>query len=218
MLFWRDAKTNTNVYRHVKFWYLEYSRSAKYKEPVPLMGRYSITSSSSPFASPSSPFDNLHSGRPFLASKGTTTSVMWLAAAERWCVLFYFCICFVCFVFVYLVFVYLYTSVIWHGEHGEMNNNSDSCQWIWCIGGGAPNWNICFASNFTRFQYIALWWLPNGAVGGEALSALLVQPMTSQGLQHWRHQHHLHHHLHRHLQPPPSSPVPPHHYRWNPST
>ena len=129
------------------------------------------------------------------------------------------------FVFVYFVLVYLYilclyfcTSVIWHGEHGEMNNNSDSCQWIWCIGGGAPNWNICFALNFTRFQYIALWWLPNGAVGGEALSALLVQPMTSQGLQHWRHQHHLHHHLHRHLQPPPSSPVPPHHYRLNPST
>ena len=103
------------------------------------------------------------------------------------------------FVFVYSVFVYLYilslyfrTSVIWHGEHGEMNNDIDSCQWIWCIGGGAPNWNICFASNFTRFQYIALWWLPNGAVGGEALSALLVQPMTSQGLQRWRHQHHLH--------------------------
>ena len=31
--------------RHVKFWYLEYSRSAKYKEPVPLMGR-SVTSNS----------------------------------------------------------------------------------------------------------------------------------------------------------------------------
>ena len=29
--------------RHVKFWYLEYSRSAKYKEPVPLMGRYDST-------------------------------------------------------------------------------------------------------------------------------------------------------------------------------
>ena len=29
--------------RHVKFWYLEYSRSAKYKEPVPLMGRYNST-------------------------------------------------------------------------------------------------------------------------------------------------------------------------------
>ncbi|XP_066601147.1 mitogen-activated protein kinase-binding protein 1 isoform X2 [Prorops nasuta] len=28
--------------RHVKFWYLEYSRSAKYKEPVPLMGRSAI--------------------------------------------------------------------------------------------------------------------------------------------------------------------------------
>jgi hypothetical protein len=27
--------------RHVKFWYLEYSRS-KYKEPVPLMGRSAI--------------------------------------------------------------------------------------------------------------------------------------------------------------------------------
>ena len=29
-------------FRHVKFWYLEYSRSAKYKEPVPLMGRSAI--------------------------------------------------------------------------------------------------------------------------------------------------------------------------------
>ena len=28
--------------RHVKFWYLEYSRSNKYKEPVPLMGRSAI--------------------------------------------------------------------------------------------------------------------------------------------------------------------------------
>ncbi|XP_015602535.1 mitogen-activated protein kinase-binding protein 1 isoform X12 [Cephus cinctus] len=28
--------------RHVKFWYLEYSRNAKYKEPVPLMGRSAI--------------------------------------------------------------------------------------------------------------------------------------------------------------------------------
>ncbi|KAL6420994.1 hypothetical protein ACFW04_011451 [Cataglyphis niger] len=28
--------------RHVKFWYLEYSRSSKYKEPVPLMGRSAI--------------------------------------------------------------------------------------------------------------------------------------------------------------------------------
>ncbi len=28
-------------FRHVKFWYLEYSRS-KYKEPVPLMGRSAI--------------------------------------------------------------------------------------------------------------------------------------------------------------------------------
>ncbi|KAL1117743.1 hypothetical protein AAG570_004058, partial [Ranatra chinensis] len=28
--------------RHVKFWYLEYSRGAKYKEPVPLMGRSAI--------------------------------------------------------------------------------------------------------------------------------------------------------------------------------
>ncbi|XP_026291187.2 mitogen-activated protein kinase-binding protein 1 isoform X6 [Frankliniella occidentalis] len=28
--------------RHVKFWYLEYSRAAKYKEPVPLMGRSAI--------------------------------------------------------------------------------------------------------------------------------------------------------------------------------
>ncbi|KAK0089384.1 hypothetical protein PV325_007542, partial [Microctonus aethiopoides] len=28
--------------RHVKFWYLEYTRSAKYKEPVPLMGRSAI--------------------------------------------------------------------------------------------------------------------------------------------------------------------------------
>lgn len=28
--------------RHVKFWYLEHSRSAKYKEPVPLMGRSAI--------------------------------------------------------------------------------------------------------------------------------------------------------------------------------
>ena len=28
-------------HRHVKFWYLEYSRS-KYKEPVPLMGRSAI--------------------------------------------------------------------------------------------------------------------------------------------------------------------------------
>ncbi|XP_066991483.1 mitogen-activated protein kinase-binding protein 1 [Anabrus simplex] len=28
--------------RHVKFWYLEYSRSAKYKDPVPLMGRSAI--------------------------------------------------------------------------------------------------------------------------------------------------------------------------------
>ena len=30
------------LFRHVKFWYLEYSRSAKYKEPVPLMGRSAI--------------------------------------------------------------------------------------------------------------------------------------------------------------------------------
>ncbi|XP_050678210.1 mitogen-activated protein kinase-binding protein 1 isoform X3 [Leptidea sinapis] len=29
-------------FRHVKFWYLEYSRNAKYKEPVPLMGRSAI--------------------------------------------------------------------------------------------------------------------------------------------------------------------------------
>ncbi|XP_047038930.1 mitogen-activated protein kinase-binding protein 1 isoform X5 [Helicoverpa zea] len=29
-------------FRHVKFWYLEYSRSAKFKEPVPLMGRSAI--------------------------------------------------------------------------------------------------------------------------------------------------------------------------------
>ena len=29
-------------FRHVKFWYLEYSRSAKYKEVVPLMGRSAI--------------------------------------------------------------------------------------------------------------------------------------------------------------------------------
>ncbi|XP_044579059.1 uncharacterized protein LOC123261509 isoform X3 [Cotesia glomerata] len=28
--------------RHVKFWYLEYTRNAKYKEPVPLMGRSAI--------------------------------------------------------------------------------------------------------------------------------------------------------------------------------
>ncbi|XP_039299176.1 mitogen-activated protein kinase-binding protein 1 [Nilaparvata lugens] len=28
--------------RHVKFWYLEYTRSAKYKEPVPLVGRSAI--------------------------------------------------------------------------------------------------------------------------------------------------------------------------------
>ncbi|XP_065561078.1 mitogen-activated protein kinase-binding protein 1-like isoform X4 [Artemia franciscana] len=28
--------------RHVKFWYLEYSRNAKYKEPVPIMGRSAI--------------------------------------------------------------------------------------------------------------------------------------------------------------------------------
>ena len=99
------------------------------------------------------------------------------------CILF-LCICISC----VCTFV-----LLWSGMGStEMNNDSDSCQWIRCIGGGAPNWNICFASNFTRFQYIALWWLPNGAVGGEALSALLVQPMTSQGLQRWRHQHHLH--------------------------
>ena len=30
------------LFRHVKFWYLEYSRSAKYKEVVPLMGRSAI--------------------------------------------------------------------------------------------------------------------------------------------------------------------------------
>ncbi|KAL4711270.1 hypothetical protein ACJJTC_019111 [Scirpophaga incertulas] len=29
-------------FRHVKFWYLEYSRNAKFKEPVPLMGRSAI--------------------------------------------------------------------------------------------------------------------------------------------------------------------------------
>ena len=29
-------------FRHVKFWYLEYSRSAKFKEVVPLMGRSAI--------------------------------------------------------------------------------------------------------------------------------------------------------------------------------
>ncbi|XP_022125962.2 mitogen-activated protein kinase-binding protein 1 isoform X2 [Pieris rapae] len=29
-------------FRHVKFWFLEYSRSAKFKEPVPLMGRSAI--------------------------------------------------------------------------------------------------------------------------------------------------------------------------------
>lgn len=29
-------------FRHVKFWYLDYSRNAKYKEPVPLMGRSAI--------------------------------------------------------------------------------------------------------------------------------------------------------------------------------
>ena len=33
---------NAGSFRHVKFWYLEYSRSAKYKEPVPLMGRSAI--------------------------------------------------------------------------------------------------------------------------------------------------------------------------------
>ena len=35
-------KYNAGCFRHVKFWYLEYSRSAKYKEPVPLMGRSAI--------------------------------------------------------------------------------------------------------------------------------------------------------------------------------
>ena len=34
--------THSLNFRHVKFWYLEYSRSAKYKEPVPLMGRSAI--------------------------------------------------------------------------------------------------------------------------------------------------------------------------------
>ena len=78
-----------NLSRHVKFWYLEYSRSAKYKEPVPLMGRCV-----SPFhhhhpLCPGYDFRHNHplSGRPFLASRGTTTSVMWLVAGERWWVL-----------------------------------------------------------------------------------------------------------------------------------
>ena len=33
---------NDFVGRHVKFWYLEYSRNSKYKDVVPLMGRSAI--------------------------------------------------------------------------------------------------------------------------------------------------------------------------------
>ena len=80
--------------RHVKFWYLEYSRSAKYKEPVPLMGRY-VCPHYLHHHHHHHPLclgyhhdhDPLSSGLQFLASRGTTTSVMWLVAGERWWVL-----------------------------------------------------------------------------------------------------------------------------------
>ena len=41
-IFCRITECILSLFRHVKFWYLEYSRSAKYKEVVPLMGRSAI--------------------------------------------------------------------------------------------------------------------------------------------------------------------------------